>query len=219
MLDLYFWPTANGIKVPILLRELNVPFQPHALNIRDGEQHNEAFRRVSPDGRIPAIVDHAPVSGEAAVPVFESAAILLYLADKHGRFVPSAIRERSAVHEWLFWHAAHIAPAFGFYQKLQELSDPAQAAPLLPAARAEVSCLYRVLEQRLAQVDFLAGDYSIADMAMYPWVQPRRQGQILSDYPSLARWYARVAARPAVQQAYADGRRLAPNEKSLADWR
>jgi GST-like protein len=219
MLDLYYWPTANGIKVPILLLELGVPFRPQPLNIRLGEHQTGAFRLLSPDGRIPALLDHAPVSGETPVTVFESAAILLYLADKHGRFLPAVSAARSVVVEWLFWHAAHVVPAFGFYQKLQEQIDPAQAAAFIAAARLEVARLYQVLEQRLAQVDFLAGEYSVADIAMFPWIQPRRQGQLLSDYPYLARWHGRVAARPAVQQAYAAGRQLAPAEKSLADWR
>lgn len=219
MLELYFWPTANGIKIPILLEELGVAFRPLPLNIRAGEHRTESFAKLNPNGLIPVLVDHEAVNGGGPLTVFESAAILLYLAEKHRRFIPSDPYARFATLEWLFWHAAHIPSGFGQYLKFHEQIPDQVPDSLKYSSRNEVTRLYRVLETRLGEADYLGGEYSIADIAMLPWVQPRRQGQDLADYPQLARWYASVRSRPAVVRAYDYGRLVAPAEKSLVDWR
>jgi len=218
MIDLYFWPTANGIKIPLLLAELDVPFEPKLLNIRNGEHRTEFFAKLNPNGLIPVLVDHQPAGGGAPLTVFESAAILLYLAEKYGRFLGRDPHSRLATIEWLFWHAAHVPSAFGQYQRFHEQIPQEVPESLKQGALNAVSRLYRVLETRLAEVDYLGGEYSIADIAMFPWLQPRRQGQDLADYPHLARWYASVRSRPAVVRTYDDARLVAPAEKSLADW-
>ncbi|MBS1154557.1 MAG: putative glutathione S-transferase [Proteobacteria bacterium] len=218
MIDLYFWPTANGIKIPILLQELGILFRPFPLNIRTGEHKTEAFRKLNPNLKIPVIVDSEPVGGGAPVTVFESSAILVYLAEKYGQLLPANQQGRYTVLEWLFWHAAHVTSAFGQYQKFHEQIPEQVSDSLKQSALDEVTRLYQVLEARLAEADYLAGEYSIADIALYPWIQPRRQGQNLADYPHLARWYANVRARPAVERAYQYGLSLAPAEKSLIDW-
>lgn len=219
MIDLYFWPTANGIKIPLLLEELGVAFRPFLLNIRAGEHKTEVFRQLNPNGKIPVIVDHAPANGDGPLVVFESAAILIYLAEKHGRFLAGDLKGKYAALEWLFWHSAHLIPALGQYQKFRE-QIPVQATdPLLQAAQDDVARVYQVLDAHLAGSEYLAGEYSIADIAIYPWIQPHRQGQSLIHYPNLARWYDSIRARPAVTRAYAQGLKDAPAEKSLADWR
>ncbi|MDR2788013.1 MAG: glutathione S-transferase N-terminal domain-containing protein, partial [Candidatus Accumulibacter sp.] len=202
MIDLYFWPTANGIKIPILLEELGVDYRPVALNVRVGEHRTEAFRKLNPNLKIPVLVDDDAGDGSAPVTVFESGAILLYLAEKHARFIPAAARDRLQALGWLFWQSAHVAPAFGQYVRFVEQVSEQVSPPLLDAARAELNRLYGVLETRLAESAYLAGDYSIADIAVFPWIQPRRHGRRLADTPNLARWHAAVRARPAVEKAY-----------------
>lgn len=219
MIDLHFWPTANGIKIPILLEELAVEFRSFPLNIRAGEHRTEAFGQLNPNLKIPVIVDWEPSGGGEPVTVFESAAILLYLAEKYGRFVPYGLHDNTRVLEWLFWHSAHLIPALGSYQRFVEQIPEQVSAPLLSSTKDEVLRIYRVLDGELAARDYLAGEYSIADIAVFPWIQPRRQGQSLADFPHLSRWYERVRSRPAIERAYRYGRTLAPQEKSLADWR
>ncbi|WP_211222847.1 glutathione S-transferase family protein [Paludibacterium yongneupense] len=218
MIDLYFWPTANGIKIPILLEELALPYRPFPLNIRLNEHKTEAFRQLNAHQKIPLLVDHEPSGGGGPLPVFESSAILLYLAEKQRAFLPQPVAGRYAALEWLFWHAAHLVPVLGQYQRLHEQGSG--AVPTEPARQAgiDVSRLYRLLDTRLAGRDYLADDYSIADIAIFPWIQPRRQGQIVGEYPHLDDWLRRIRSRPAVERAYAYGRRLGPEEKSLADW-
>lgn len=218
MIDLYYWPTANGIKIPLLLAELGVPFEPKLLNIRTGEHRTEFFAKLNPNGLIPVLVDHQPTGGGASVTVFESAAILLYLAEKYGRFFGRDQHARLVTIEWLFWHAAHVPSAFGLYQRFHEQIPQEVPESLKQGALNAVSRLYRVLETRLGEADYLGGEYSIADIAMFPWLQPRRQGQDLAGYPHLTRWYASIRSRPAVVRAYDDARLVAPAEKSLADW-
>jgi GSH-dependent disulfide-bond oxidoreductase len=218
MLDLYFWPTANGIKIPVLLEELGVTFHPIPLNIRVGEHKTDEFRRLNPNLKIPVLVDRDEVTGKPHVTVFESGAILLYLAEKYGRLIPASKQGQAQVLEWLFWQSAHVAPAFGQYQRFTE-QIPEQVSPsLLDVSRDEVTRLYRLLNAHLADNDYLAGDYSIADIAVFPWIQPRRQGQQLLEMPHLARWYSSIRSRPAVDNAYRYGREIAPDEKSLIDW-
>ncbi|KOY00713.1 glutathione S-transferase N-terminal domain-containing protein [Pseudomonas nunensis] len=216
MIDLYYWPTGNGLKIGILLEELGLEYRVMPVNIRTGEQKQPAFQRISANGRIPAIVDHAPEALDAPLSLFESGAILNYLADKAGRFLPpSGTAERQKVQEWLFWQVGHVTPYLSQLQLFKEKApEPIRFA--LDLLNAEATRLYRVLETRLSEVPFVAGEYSIADMAIFPWIQPLRQGQDLADYPQIHAWRERLKARPAIQRAYAKGRDIAANERSLA---
>jgi GST-like protein len=213
MIDLYYWPTGNGLKVGILLEELGLDYRLVPVNIREGQQKHADFQRISANGRIPAIVDHRP---EVPLSLFESGAILNYLADSAGQFLPPAgTAERQKVQEWLFWQVGHITPYLSQLQLFKEKA-PEPIAFALDLLNAEATRLYRVLEQRLAEVLYVAGEYSVADMAIFPWIQPLRQGQQLADYPHIQAWRLRIQARPAVQRAYAKGREVAPGERSLA---
>jgi GST-like protein len=216
MIDLYYWPTGNGLKIGILLEELGLEHRVLPVNIRQGEQKQAAFQRISANGRIPAIVDHAPTGLGEPLNLFESGAILNYLADKAGRFLPPAGSvERQKVQEWLFWQVGHITPYLSQLQLFKEKA-PEPIPFALDLLNAEATRLYRVLETRLAEVPYVAGEYSIADMAIFPWIQPLRQGQDLADFPQIHAWRERLKARPAIQRAYAKGREVAANERSLA---
>ena len=216
MIDLYYWPTGNGLKIGILLEELGLDYRVLPINIREGEQKQVAFQRISANGRIPAIVDHAPEGLSEPLNLFESGAILNYLADKTGRFLPAAGSvERQKVQEWLFWQVGHITPYLSQLQVFKEKAP--QPIPFaLDLLNAEATRLYGVLETRLSEVPFVAGEYSIADMAIFPWIQPQRQGQDLADFPHIHAWRERLKARPAIQRAYAKGREVAAHERSLA---
>jgi GST-like protein len=216
MIDLYYWPTGNGLKIGILLEELELAYRVLPVNIREGEQKQPAFQRISANGRIPAIVDHAPAGLSEPLSLFESGAILNYLADKAGRFLPPAgSAERQNVQEWLFWQVGHITPYLSQLQVFKEKA-PEPIPFALDLLNAEATRLYRVLETRLSEVPYVAGDYSIADMAIFPWIQPLRQGQDLADFPHIHAWRDRLKARPAIQRAYAKGWDVAANERSLA---
>ncbi|WP_397452612.1 glutathione S-transferase family protein [Pseudomonas sp. NA-150] len=216
MIDLYYWPTGNGLKVGILLEELEQDYRLLPVNIRQGEQKTEAFRRLSANGRIPAIVDHGSALSDTPLSLFESGAILTYLADKAGRFLPPASTvERQRVQEWLFWQVGHVTPYLSQLQVFKEKA-PEPIPFALDLLHGEATRLYGVLERRLSEVAFVAGEYSIADMAIFPWIQPLRQGQDLAQYPHIAAWRERIKARPAVQRAYAKGREVAANERSLS---
>ena len=213
MIDLYYWPTGNGLKVGILLEELGVEYRLVPVNIRAGQQKQADFQRISANGRIPAIVDYRP---DTPLSLFESGAILNYLADRAGQFLPPAgTAERQKVQEWLFWQVGHITQYLSQLQLFKEKA-PEPIAFAFDLLNTEATRLYRVLEQRLAEVAYVAGEYSVADMAIFPWIQPQRQGQDLADYPNIQAWRERIKARPAVQRAYAKGREVAAGERSLA---
>jgi GST-like protein len=216
MIDLYYWPTGNGLKVGILLEELEQAYRLRPINIRSGEQKQDWFQAISANWRIPAIVDHAPVADGQPLSLFESGAILNYLADKAGRFLPAqGTAERQRVQEWLFWQVGHVTPYLSQLQLFKEKA-PEPIPFALDLLGAEAARLYGVLEKRLSEVPFVAGEYSIADMAIFPWIQPLRQGQDLAHYPNINAWRERIKARPAVQRAYEKGREVAAGEKSLA---
>ena len=216
MIDLYYWPTGNGLKVGILLEELEQAYRLRPINIRSGEQKQDWFQAISANGRIPAIIDHAPVANGQPLSLFESGAILNYLADKAGRFLPAqGTAERQRVQEWLFWQVGHVTPYLSQLQVFKEKA-PEPIPFALDLLGAEAARLYGVLEKRLSEVPFVAGEYSIADMAIFPWIQPLRQGQDLAHYPNINAWRERIKARPAVQRAYEKGREVAAGEKSLA---
>ncbi|WP_296253327.1 glutathione S-transferase family protein [Pseudomonas sp. UBA4194] len=213
MIDLYYWPTANGLKIGILLEELGAQYQLLPVNIRQGEQKFASFQQISGNGRIPAIVDHRAAGGPMSL--FESGAILNYLADGAGRFLPPAGSvERQRVQEWLFWQVGHVTPYLSQLQVFREKA-PEPIAFALDLLHSEALRLYGVLEQRLARHPFVAGEYSIADMAIFPWIQPMRHGIVLAEYPHIRAWREAIKARPAVQRAYAKGREVAPAERSL----
>jgi GST-like protein len=202
MLDLYYWTTPNGHKITIFLEETGLPYTLKPVNIGKGAQFDPEFLRISPNNRIPAIVDHLPLDGGAPIAMMESGAILLYLAEKTGRFCPCDVRGRYEVVQWLFWQMAGLGPMAGQNHHFRHYAKEKHPYAIDRYVR-ETGRLYRVLGRRLADREFVAGDYSIADMACYPWVLPERQGQDIGEFPHLARWKAAVAARPAVQRAYA----------------
>jgi GSH-dependent disulfide-bond oxidoreductase len=211
MIDLYYWTTPNGHKITIFLEETGTPYKIFPINIGKGEQFAKDFLKISPNNRIPAMVDNAPAGGGAPVSVFESGAMLLYLADKTGKFIPQDLRGRTAVLEWLFWQMANLGPNSG-----QNNHFSNYATDKIPYAmdryRNEVNRLYGVLNRRLADNEYVAGAYSIADMASYPWVIiHERQHQKIDDFPHIKRWLDAIKARPAVERAYAKAKEINPN--------
>ena len=202
MIDLHYWTTPNGHKITIFLEEAQLPYRIFPVNISKGEQFRPEFLRISPNNRIPAIVDHAPADGGAPVSVFESGAILLYLAEKTGRFIPSDLRGRTETLQWLFWQMGGLGPMAGQNHHFG-LYAPEKIPYAIERYVKETNRLYGVLNTRLADREFVAGDYSIADMAAYPWIVPwQRQQQNLDDFPHLKRWFEAIRARPAVVEAY-----------------
>lgn len=205
MLDVYFSPTPNGLKIKLFLEETGLPHRIVPVRLSAGEQFDPGFLAISPNNKIPAIVDHAPADGGGPLPVFESGAILLYLAGKSEQLLPDAGRARMEAMQWLFWQVAGLGPMAG-----QAGHFRVHAPQPVPYARdrytRELHRLYGVLDRRLQGRGWLAGDaYSIADIACYPWVVPHRGlGQDLGDFPHLARWFESIAQRPATQRAYRD---------------
>lgn len=202
MLDLYYWTTPNGHKVSIFLEEAELPYRLVPVNISKGEQFAPDFLRISPNNRIPALVDNAPADGGAPLSLFESGAILLYLAEKIGRFIPGDVRGRAEVLQWLFWQMGGLGPMAGQNHHFG-LYAPEKIPYAIERYVKETNRLYGVLDRRLADREFVAGDYSIADMAAYPWIVPwQRQQQNLDDFPHLKRWFEAIRQRPAVVRAY-----------------
>ena len=206
MIDLHFWPTPNGHKITMFLEEAGLDYRIVPVDIGAGEQFRPEFLAISPNNRMPAIVDHAPADGGAPVSVFESGAILVYLAEKIGRFLPSEIRARKTVLEWLFWQVGGLGPMAGQNHHFVQYA-PEKLPYALDRYVAETNRLYGVLDRRLRGRTFIAGnDYSIADMACYPWIVPwKRQQQTLEDFPDLHRWFDSIRARPATVAAYEKG--------------
>lgn len=202
VIDLYYWTTPNGHKVTIFLEEAGLKYTLRPINISQGEQFTPDFLAIAPNNRIPAIVDHEPADGGAPLPMFESGAILYYLADKIGCFIPQQERARWDCLQWLFWQMAGLGPMAGQNHHFA-LYAPEKLPYAIDRYVRETGRLYGVLNKRLADREFIASEYSIADMASYPWVLPERQGQDMVDFPHLRRWKEAIAARPAVQRAYA----------------
>ena len=198
MLDLYYWPTSNGRKITIMLHEVELAYNIIPVNFKIGEQNAPAFLTISPNNKIPAIVDHDPPGGGAPLALFESAAILIYLAEKTGRLMPQDVHGRYEVMKWTIFQAASIGPMFGQMAYFHDYAEPRMPAAL-ERYENEVRRLYKVLERRLGEAEYLASAYSIADIAVWPWIQPARQEQRFEDYPNLKRWHDAIAARPAVR--------------------
>lgn len=208
MIDLYYWPTPNGHKITIFLEETGTPYRIVPVNIGAGDQFKPEFLKISPNNRMPAIVDTDPADGKGPLSVFESGAILVYLAQKTGDFLPPDLRGRFEVLQWVFWQVAGLGPMAGqnhhFTQYAAEKLDYAIDRYVNETAR-----LYAVLDKQLSDRAYIAGEYSIADIAAYPWVVPHeRQRQDLADFPNLRRWFETIRARPAVVRAYEKGRAI-----------
>jgi GST-like protein len=203
MIDLYYWTTPNGHKVTMFLEEAGLPYTVHPVHIGKGEQFQPDFLKIAPNNRIPAIVDQAPADGGEPIALFESGAILLYLADKTGQFIPADLRGRNETLQWLFWQMGGLGPMAGQNHHFSQYA-PEKIPYAIERYVKETARLYAVLDKHLAGREFIAGSYSIADMACYPWIVPHeRQGQNLADFPNVQRWFQAIAARPATQRAYA----------------
>ncbi|HET6379145.1 MAG TPA: glutathione binding-like protein [Methylocella sp.] len=215
MIDLYYWPTPNGHKITLFLEEAELAYRIIPVNLNRGEQFKPEFLAVSPNNRIPAIVDHSPEDHGPPLPVFESGAILLYLAEKTGKFLPRDRRSRIEALQWLFWQAAGLGPMAGQNHHFKHYA-PEKLPYAIERYENETGRLYAVLNKRLSDRAFIAGDYSIADMAAYPWIAPHeKQGQNLEDFPHLRRWFLTIAGRPAAQRAYAKAGEI--RDSAIAD--
>jgi glutathione S-transferase/GST-like protein len=212
-IELWYWPTPNGWKISIALEEMELPYTVRPVNIGKGEQFSPEFLAISPNNRMPAIVDPDGPDGRP-LSVFESGAILQYLARKSGRFRPADERAAVEVDEWLFWQVGGLGPMAGQTHHFRQyaptmLSDQRQLAYGVNRYTNETERLYCVLDKRLKDREYVAGDYSIADMAIWPWISPwRNQGQDLDAFPALKAWFERVEARPAVQRGKKVGEEL-----------
>jgi GST-like protein len=215
MLDLYYWTTPNGHKITMFLEEAGLEYTIKPINIGKGEQFDPAFLEISPNNRIPAIVDRAPADGGKPISVFESGAILLYLAGKTGKFIPKDLRGQVQVLQWLMWQMGGLGPMAGQNHHFAHYA-PEKLPYAIDRYVKETSRLYAVLDKRLRKRDFIAGKlYTIADMASYPWVIPERQGQNIDDFPELKRWKAAIRARPATQRAYARAKEVNPTPAAI----
>lgn len=206
MIELYYAPTPNGWKISIMLEECGLPYKVVPMQLGKGDQHKPEFLELSPNGRMPAILDHAPADGGGPFSVFESGAILIYLAEKSGQLLPAEPRARSQVLQWLMWQMAGLGPMLGQHGHFL-LYAPEKIPYAIDRYGRETRRLYGVLDARLAEGEYIAGDYSIADIACFPWIMTHRaQGLTLDDYPNIKRWYALLRARPKLQAGLALGK-------------
>lgn len=209
-IELFYWPTPNGWKITIMLEELGVPYEVRYVNIGKGEQFEPSFLEIAPNNRMPAIVDPEGPGGEP-ISVFESGAILQYLGRKFGRFYPGEERARVEVEQWLYWQMGGLGPMAGQAHHFRQYA-PEKIPYAIDRYTNEVNRLYGVMNKRLSGREFLAGDYSIADMACVGWVRPyRNQGQDLEEFPNLKRWFDTLMARPAVERGMAVGQEYRRN--------
>ena len=206
MIEVFYWPTPNGHKITLYLEEAGVPYQITRVDISAGAQFDPEFLKIAPNNRMPAIVDHAPVGGGAPISVFESGAILLYLAEKSGKFLPTDVRDRAMCTQWLFWQMAGLGPMAGQNHHFNNYA-PEKILYAIERYVRETARLYGVLDKHLIGREFICGNhYTIADMACYPWIVPRqRQEQNLDHFPNLLRWFEAIRGRPATARAYARG--------------
>jgi GST-like protein len=223
MIDAYYWPTPNGWKLSIALEEMELDYRVIPINIGKGDQFQDDFLKLSPNGRMPAIVDHDPPAGGSPVSVFESGAILIYLAEKTGKFLPTDLRGRMEVLEWLMWQMGGMGPMFGQSGHFKFYS-PEKFSYAHDRYESEMLRLYGVLDKQLEGREFIAGDYSIADMACWPWVITYKRQQVdLDSFPNVKRWYKALQGRPALRRGYKvgaefgkpDGNRSAEAQKNL----
>ena len=206
MIELFYWPTPNGHKITMFLEEAGLEYRITPVNIGAGDQFKPDFLKIAPNNRMPAIIDHAPADGGAPISIFESGAILQYLAEKTGKFLPGGVRGKYKVLEWLAWQVGGLGPMAGQNHHFNRYA-PEKIDYAINRYVNETNRLYGVLNKALEGRDFIAGDYSIADMASYPWIVPyEAQGQKLEDFPNLQRWFEAIKARPATIEAYAKGK-------------
>lgn len=210
MIDLYYWPTPNGWKISIMLEECGLPYRVVPVNIMRGEQFTPEFLKIGPNNRMPVIVD--PNAEGGPISIFESGAILMYLAEKTGQFMPKDLHGRYEVIQWLMWQMGGLGPMAGQAHHFRQYA-PEKIPYAIERYTKEVGRLAGVMNTRLSDRAYLAGDYSIADMACYPWVVPiERQGHTLEEFPNLKRWFEAIAARPAVVRGMAAGSELRSNK-------
>ncbi|WP_129140744.1 glutathione binding-like protein [Modicisalibacter coralii] len=213
MIDLYYWTTPNGHKITLFLEEAGLDYRLHPVNIGRGEQFAAEFLEIAPNNRIPAIVDRNPADGGQPLALFESGAILEYLADKSGQFLPASGRERYVVLQWLYWQMGGLGPMAGQNHHFRNYA-PARIDYAIERYAKETARLYGVLDRRLEDHEFVGGDaYSIADMAIWPWIKPHaRQGQDLEDFPHVQRWFTAIGERNGVRRAYARAETVNPRD-------
>lgn len=211
MIDLYYWTTPNGHKISLFLEEAGLRYDVHPVNISQGEQFQPHFLKIAPNNRIPAIVDHEPADGGEPLSLFESGAILLYLAEKTGKFLPKDLRGRQVALQWLFWQMAGLGPMAGQNHHFSQFA-PGKIPYAIKRYVDETARLYGVLDKQLANNEFVAGsEYSIADMAIYPWIVSHKwQSQNLEDFPNVQRWFNHIKDRPATVKAYALVQKINP---------
>jgi len=206
MIDLYYWPTPNGWKVSIALEELGLAYEVVPVNIGRGDQFKPEFLAISPNNRMPAIVDHAPADGGRPIEIFESGAILLYLAEKTRKLMPSDVRGKYQVTQWLMWQMGGLGPMLGQANHFRHYA-PEKIAYGIDRYTNEANRLFGVLDRQLAGKEYMCGEYSIADIATWPWILVyERVGQKLEDFPNLKAWYDRTKARPGVQRGVDAGK-------------
>ena len=218
MIELYYWTTPNGHKITLFLEEAGLPYRIHPVNIGKGEQFAPEFLKIAPNNRIPAIVDTEPADGGAPISLFESGAILVYLANKTGRFFGETQRQKAETMQWLMWQMGGLGPMAGQNGHFT-LYAPEPVPYAIDRYVRETTRLYGVMDKRLADRPFLAGEeYSIADMACYPWIVPwERHRQKLDDFPNLKRWFEAIAERPATKRAYAKAEEINPQPAPMSD--
>jgi GSH-dependent disulfide-bond oxidoreductase len=215
-IELYYWPTPNGYKITIMLEELGVPYDVKYVNIGRGEQFEPSFLKIAPNNRMPAIIDPDGPGGQP-ISVFESGAILQYLGRKYGKFYPADERGRVEVEQWLFWQMGGLGPMAGQAHHFRQYA-PEKIPYAIDRYTNECNRLYGVIDKRLADREFLAGDYSIADMASWPWTRSwQNQGQDLDEFPNMKRWFQAMEAKPAVQRAVLVGKAERERQASLAE--
>lgn len=217
MIDLHYWPTPNGHKITLLLEEAGLEYRILPVNIGKGEQFEPDFLKIAPNNRMPAIVDHAPADGSDPISIFESGAILLYLANKTGQFLGDTERAKIETTQWLMWQMGGLGPMLGQNHHFANYA-PEKIPYAIDRYVKETNRLYGVLDRRLEAREFVTGaHYTIADMASYPWILPDHQGQNIDDFPNLKRWHAAIKARPATIAAYAKGAEIQPNRPAMTD--
>ena len=214
MIDLHYWTTPNGHKVTMFLEETGTPYKIFPVNIGKGDQFKPEFLKISPNNRIPAIVDTAPTDGGEPIAMFESGAILLYLADKVGRFIPRDTRARLDCIQWLFWQMGNLGPLAGQNHHFVHYA-PEKIPYAIDRYVNETGRLYAVLNKRLADREFITGEYTIADIASYTWVLPERQSQNIDEFPHLKRWKEAIKARAATERAYAKAKEINPGARGI----
>jgi GST-like protein len=216
-IDLYYWPTPNGWKITILLEEVGLPYSIVPVDITSGDQYEEEFLKISPNNKMPAIVDPEGPDGEP-ISLFESGAILLYLADKTGKFMPGSERDRYIVLQWLMFQMGHVGPMLGQTHHFRGYA-PEEVPYAIERYTNEAARLYGVMDRRLSETEYFADDeYTIADMAIFPWLlSHERQGQNLDDFPNVKRWFETIESRPAVARAREVGQDLRRSLEEMDD--